>query len=342
MKDWQEHLKFNPISSLLSSNNEAIEYFVRRHLLEEKVRPIDYIWELPEVKKIIKKQRSDGAWESPNRNKYKYPDVNYSLIETWKQFRFLTEKYEMYKTHPGIEKAAEFIFSCQTEDGDIRGMLANQYAMYYTGAIMSLLIKAGYGDDSRVEKGFKWLLDARQDDGGWVATPGIAADISWAQGCDLSTQNVRTIKEWDRSKPFSHLATGMIVRAFAAHKKYRKSSAALAAARLLKSRFFKPESDAYKSKSYKHEDYWLVFQFPYWWNNLVAALDSISMIGISKEDEDIKNALNWLINHQEDNGLWKISYSKIHKNTETKRTKEAQLWITLVICRVLKRLYEKG
>jgi hypothetical protein len=33
-------------------------------------------------------------------------------------------------------------------------MLANQYAPYYTGALMSLLIKAGYIDDPRIDRGF--------------------------------------------------------------------------------------------------------------------------------------------------------------------------------------------
>ena len=46
-------------------------------------------------------------------------------------------------------------------------MLANQYACYYTGAILSLLVKAGYEDDPRIEKGFQWLLSMRQKDMGW-------------------------------------------------------------------------------------------------------------------------------------------------------------------------------
>lgn len=76
------------------------------------------------------------------------------------------EQYGFNREHPQAQKAAEFLFSCQTEAGDIRGMLANQYATYYTGAILSLLIQAGYEDDPRVEKAFQWLLHMRQDDGG--------------------------------------------------------------------------------------------------------------------------------------------------------------------------------
>jgi membrane-anchored protein YejM (alkaline phosphatase superfamily) len=82
------------------------------------------------------------------------------------------------------------------------------------------------------------------------------------------------------------------------------------------------------------------FQYPFWWNNLVSALDSISLIGLSKDDEDVQNALNWLIENQEESGLWRLSYSEIHKAVENQRTREMQLWVSLAICRIFKRLYE--
>ncbi|MFQ5891193.1 MAG: hypothetical protein ACE5HW_00175, partial [Candidatus Methanofastidiosia archaeon] len=119
---------------LLASKNEVLSYFVNRDLLDEKVKPIDYIWKLPEVKKIIKRQQDDGSWRYPGKQKDVYPKHHYALLETWKQFRFLVEKYELTKYHPSVRKAAEFLFSCQTKEGDIRGMIANQYATYYTGA----------------------------------------------------------------------------------------------------------------------------------------------------------------------------------------------------------------
>jgi hypothetical protein len=329
---WQDILNYNPLPPLLSSKNVYIEYFARRDLLGGEKKPINYIWMLDEPQKILKKQLSDGSWKSNNKNKEIYPLINYSLIETWKKFRFLIEKYEFNKTYPAIEKAAEFIFSCQTEEGDIRGFLANQYAMYYTGALMSLLIKAGYQNDSRIEKSLKWLLKMRQDDGGWVATPFQTLKLSGEKIRELTSVSKTPLKEHDKTKPFSHNWTGMILRAFAAHKKYRNSEEAKYAANLLKSRFFK--ADCYSS--YKHPDNWLRFQFPFWWNNLVAAMDALSFFGIPAEDHEIKNAINWFRDHQESNGLWKTSYSKIHKSNEKK---EEQSWISLVICRILKRFY---
>lgn len=329
--NWLNSLKYNPIEPLVGSDNSAIIYFTTRDLLNKREQLINCIWDLPEVKKIIKGQMNDGHWKT----KKKKTDTlqNYQLIETWKQLRFLVEKYEMNKNQQCIEKASGYIFSCQSAEGDIRGFLGNQYAAYYTGAVLGLLIKAGYENDGRVQKGIEWLLSVRQNDGGWIGSPLIT--LSWAEQIKMITKNRETLKQWDKAKPLCLNSTGMIIRAFASHNVYRTTQAAKTAAHLLKRNFFRENN----YQSYKHKDHWLFFQFPYWWNNLVSALDSVSLIFPDKDDADIRNAVNWLTEHQEKNGLWKISYSGIHSNTQTSKTREAQLWITLVICRILKRLF---
>lgn len=332
MDTWREQLTFDPLPYLLSSENEALIYFVRRDLLEESNDSIELIWQLPEVRKILAKQLSDGSW--PRVGEEKHPAINYHLIETWKQFRYLVEQYGFTRDHPQAQKAAEFLLSCQTEDGDIRGMLANQYATYYTGAIMSLLIQAGYDMDPRIEKGFQWLLDMRQADQGW-STPLITHKFDRATMYRLTSQWAEPV-EPDRSKPFSHNATGMVLRAFAVHSQYHKSQEAWMAANLLKSRFFLP--DAYTS--YQAASYWLRFDSPFWWNNLVATLDSISLIGLSKDDQQIQKALIWLRDHQDENGLWRITYAKLPEEIkDTPKGREKQLWVSLAICRVFKRFY---
>lgn len=329
MNDWLKQLKFDPIPTLLSSGNEAIQYFTHRDLLGEQVGSIYELWVLPDAQKILKKQQADGSW--PRSGVQKHSAINYSLIETWRHFRFLVEKYEFTIENPQAEKAAEYLFACQTEEGDIRGFLANQYATYYTGAILGLLIKAGYTNDPRIEKGFDWLLSMRQDDGGWTI-PILTHKFDRATQYRLTSEFAPTV-EPDRTKPFSHNWTGMVLRAFAAHEKYRKSEEARAAANLLKSRFFK--NDHYSS--YKDASYWVRFEYPFWWNNLVAALDSISKIGVSKQDEQIIKALSWLADHQGENGSWKVTYAK-PEGKETSKKKEMRLWVTLAICRVFKRL----
>ena len=223
---WHKQLNFDPLPPLMASENKALQYFARRDLLGEHVGSIHSVWELPEAQRILKKQLTDGAW--PRTGEKKHPAINYHLIETWRQLRYLVEQYGFHREHPQIQKAAEFLFSCQTRQGDFRGMLANQYATYYTGAIMALLILAGYGEDARIERGFQWLLAMRQDDGGWTI-PILTHKLDRATQYRLTSEAAPPL-EPDRSQPFSHNWTGMVLRAFAVHPRWRESEAASAAA----------------------------------------------------------------------------------------------------------------
>ena len=229
MGSWRRQLRFDPVPALLGSEDEALGHFVRRDLCEEDVGPVCRLWRLPGAQRILRKQQPDGSWDRSVSQK-KHEAINYGLIETWKQFRFLVEVHGFNREDSSTARAAEFIFSCQTEDGDIRGMLANQYAAYYTGALLSLLIKAGYEDDPRIENGFRWLLSMRQDDLGWSEAL-ITLDLSRATLYRLTSQVAEPVVP-DRSRPFSHNSTGMVLRAFAAHSRHRRSEAARTAAKL--------------------------------------------------------------------------------------------------------------
>ena len=329
MDEWRAGLEFDPIPPLLASSDEALIYFTRRDLLDEETGSVQQLWGLPGALKILKKQLPDGSWPRPAGAKH--PAINYHLIETWRQYRFLVEEYGFTKEHPDARAAAEFLFSCQTAEGDIRGILANQYATYYTGAIMALLIRAGFADDPRIEKGFRWLLDIRQDDGGWTI-PILTHKLDRATQYRLTSDYADPLQP-DRSRPFSHNWTGMVLRAFAAHPEYRHSASAHEAANLLKTRFFLP--DVYSS--YQDASYWLRFEYPFWWNNLVAAADSLSLIGLKAEDAYMRRAVDWFVDHQLESGLWRVTYAQAD-NKDTPKARKIQWWITLAICRVLKRL----
>lgn len=70
MMEWTEQLRVDPLPCLLSSDNEALRYFVRRDLLDEDVAPIDCLWETPAALKIIRKQRNNGSWRKRYRETY--------------------------------------------------------------------------------------------------------------------------------------------------------------------------------------------------------------------------------------------------------------------------------
>jgi hypothetical protein len=195
---------------------------------------------------------------------------------------------------------------------------------YYHAAIMELLIKAGYEDDARIERGLEWLLSMRQDDGGWIvpmqAIPSKDRTEEMWRGAPIPP---------DRSRSFSHLATGMVLRAFAAHPRYRQREEARIAGERLKTRFFK--SDKYNDR--KAPQYWTKFQYPFWWSNILTSLDSLSLIGFSSDDADIRKGLGWFISNQEENGLWATSYGK-GRNAERMKP-----WVGLAVCRVFKRFH---
>ena len=91
---------------LISSKNEAIIYFARRDLLEEKAEPLEKLWNLPSAINIIKKQQEDGYWRYPAwKTKINEPE-NYNLLETYRQLGFLVEKYGLTRGHHAIKKAA--------------------------------------------------------------------------------------------------------------------------------------------------------------------------------------------------------------------------------------------
>lgn len=330
MRAWAEGLRYEPTKPLLSCAYPVIRYYARRDLLDEGVEPVQTLWDLPEPKKLLRHQREDGAWPVPPKYTEKYPDMNYPLIETFRRLRELVGKYELDRSHPQVMSAVEFVLGCQTDEGDIRGFYVDQYAPHYTGLLAEILTRAGYGEDSRVDKAIRWLIEVRQDDGGWTS-PLLTAKISWAEEMRISSHHAPTLPFQPKS-PASHNLTGMALRGLATHPKYAHSPEAEKAGELLASRFFK--KDAYTS--YEAADNWVRFLYPWWWNNLPMALDSLAHIGFTADHPKAREGLQWLIENQSADGLWENNYKKGTKRYETESAAEGRLWVSLAISRVLK------
>lgn len=316
---WLNDLPYDPIKPLLSSNHPTIIYWTKRDLLDEAVpKPKAILWELPIPQKILRKQQSDGSWKYPSRRAWN--GIDYDQLETYRQLGFLVEMFGLTKEHKSIQKAAEYIFSKQVADGDIRGIYANQYTPNYTAALVELLVKAGYGNDKRITKAYEWLLHYRVDDGGWALA-------LRTQGRNLDAIYDQDQSELDRTKPYSHFVTGVVLRAFAAHETYRHSPEAKQAARLLAERFF--AKDVYTDKNHTYD--WTRFSFPFWQTDILSSLNSISLIDPRLNNAKIEQAKQWLIEHQEPSGLFTGHLLK-------DRYHDLQLWHSLAVCRVLRQL----
>ena len=60
-------------------------------------------------------------------------------------------------------------------------------------------------------------------------------------------------------------------------------------------------------------------------------------LGFKAKHPNVKEALEWFIEHQSDDGLWENSYKRNAKKIDTERAREYRQWVTLAFCRVLKR-----
>jgi hypothetical protein len=134
--------------------------------------------------------------------------------------------------------------------------------------------------------------------------------------------------ELNRKKPFSHMVTGIILRAFSAHSKYRNNEGVKVAGDLLTSRFFKP--DKYADR--KGVEYWIKISFPFWWTDVVSSLDSLSYLGFTTSHPQIKLALETLIDKQSESEMWDLKLLKT-------KDQNLSLWINLAICRIFKRFH---
>ena len=57
---WSGKLRLDPLEPLLASKYEAVRYFTRRDLQDEDVAPVSSLRDLPEPKKLLKRQQEDG------------------------------------------------------------------------------------------------------------------------------------------------------------------------------------------------------------------------------------------------------------------------------------------
>jgi hypothetical protein len=323
MDNWLKQLRFDPLFSLLNTTNEALRYFARRDLCGESPAAIEDVWHLPVVERLLNRQRADGAWKYRGGKARVRSAEDYHQLETFRNVGLLVEKYGLDQRHPALQKAADYLFSRQTPEADFRGIYGSQYTPNYSAAIIELLIKAGYADDARIERGFRWLLSIRQRDGGWTIPLRTVG-----RKFDPTTLNAPPIQP-DPSKPFSHLVTGVVLRAFAAHPVYDAASEARTAGNLLRARFFQP--DKYVDR--RAASFWTAFSYPFWFTDLLSALDSLSLLGFSAADAPIAKALDWFVVRQQNDGVWRLPLLRSGKD------KDGALWVSLAICRVFQRFF---
>nr|MDO8112202.1 hypothetical protein [Candidatus Sigynarchaeota archaeon] len=326
VEPWRSFFKYDPIPALVNIGNLAIQYRVRHDLLGDNAASLQSLWSMPGARRILKKQLDSGEWPDPRKNIHEGSSTNYGMVETYRNLGVLVEMFGFTRDHPGIQNAVEYLFTTQHHDGDFRGIYGNQYSPNYSAGILELIVRAGYSADARIDRAFRWFLDHQQREGGWtlpMQTHGVKSIESEAV---LASANVYPFQ---LDKPFSHMVTGIVLRAFAAHEGYAVHPDAQKAGRMITSRFFR--DDIYSSR--KAASYWTKYMFPFWWTDLISVLDALSKMSFSKDLPSIHKALDYFRNDQQPGGYW------IYSILKNKSAPDLAGWITWALCKVVKRFF---
>jgi len=313
------------IEFLLARGNLPILYWSKKDILNVPVdREIKNLQKFAARLRIMKSQHPNGGWCNKKFEGHPKWEKSYYIIDTLRNI-FQLYNYGCSQEEEGIRKAVDFLYSTQTSEGDFRGAYLNEYSPTYHALILEILCLLGYYDDKRVQNGFRWLMRHKQDGGGWVIPyRTISKEEQKKRYNNKSKLGIKPIVS-DKMQPFSHLVTGMVLRAMAASPNWRKKKEASKVGELLMTRFFK--ADKYEDRHGAH--FWKELTSPFWATDILSCLDSLAQIGFKPDHKGVKPALNWILKKQNSNGYWEFR----SKNYSI----EDHLWITLAILRIMKR-----
>ncbi len=144
----------------------------------------------------------------------------------------------------------------------------------------------------------------------------------------MEAWNDKETIEPDRTKPFSHLVTGIVLRPFSLTPQYRikvKDAGILLADRVF-------TRDTYSDR--RGVEYWTKFTFPYHWTDLLSTIDTLTFLGINNHPK-INEIKKWFERHKQSNGIYKVNVMAGAKY------KDIKYWITLKYSYVLKRMIQQ-
>ena len=311
----------DPIPMLLREGSPALAARIRRELIDDDEAPkADEILSYAEVKAFLKKQGKKGEFAAKPPEKALGPEPFATALSTLRALERCNE-FGLGVEVPEVKAAAEFLLASQDAEGALASLAVGEkktdkpkhVAVHFQGWALGALCKAGLDADPRVDKGFRWLLGSRQADGGWA----------W-----------RGVRTESAARPSSHLVTGMALRAFAASPSRRSSREARRAAELLATRFLQP--DRYPDR--KAARFWEEIVEPRLWTDVTDALDTVTSVGLGKENSGVRTAEAYVRGRQTKDGLWYPGGpDEVPKEPSTKEKEEAR-WLTVRTLVVLRRV----
>jgi len=332
MDEWKNFLKADPAEWLLEKDNPSARYFTLTEIMgladdePDVMRTREAIMKIGPVPKILARQKSGGHWGKPDdfyiRSKYR--GTVWQLI--------VLAELGADASDERVRKACDFVLenSQDRESGGFayvrsgsRGGRHDAVLPCLTGNMVWSLIRLGYLDDARVERGIDWIVKyQRFDDGDGLAMKGWPYDRHvdcWGNHvCHMGVvKTLKALAEVPSNKRTQNVretiekgAEYMLV-----HRIYKRSHNL--------SEVSKPE--------------WLRFGFPNMWNT-----DVLEVIGILTKlgcrDERMRDAIDLVLSKQDSEGRWKLEKTFNGRFlVSIEQRGEPSKWITLNALNVVKQ-----
>jgi len=324
------------IKWLLEDENPSVRYFTLTDILGkpsnnlEVVETKNQIMKKGIVPKILSKQHHDGYWGIPTdfyvRSKYK------GTVWT---FMILAEHAADGKDKH-IKNSCEFIFN-NSQDKTTGGFAyesiksgggaPGKVIPCLTGNMIWSLIRFGYLDDSRVQKGIEWITKYQRFDDGLQYLPD-----------DWPYKSLKACF----SKHSCHMGVVKSLKALAEiPEKQRntdvKKTINKAVEYLLIHHIYKRSHDLSK----KSKPGWLRLGFPLMYQtDILEILDILTRLNV--KDERMQDSIDIVESKQDKQGRWILenTYNGRFITNIEQKGKQSK-WITLKAIRVLKRYYSK-
>jgi hypothetical protein len=334
MGDWKSVLKADPVDWLLEKDNPSVRYFALSQILD-KLPSSSEVQEAKKeimlagvVPKILAKQQDGGYWEAPEKfYTAKYKGTVWQLI-------ILAELGADGKDLH-VQKACEFILanSQDRKSGGFSAWLSvkvggGRYSGVLpclTGNMVWSLVRLGFLDDPRVQRGIDWIVQYQRFDDGAAWPPKIwpyekATSCFGKHSCHMGVvKSLKALAEIPTDKR-SKAVVGTVekgVEYMLKHHIHKRSHNL--------SRVSKPG--------------WLRFGFPLMYQtDVLEILGILTKLGV--KDERMQEAVDLVLSKQDEQGRWMLENTfngRFHVNIEQKVA--SSKWVTLKALSVLKGFY---
>lgn len=337
MSNWKSFLKNDTLEWLLEENNPSIRYFTLIDLFNKKSSSVEAktakarIMSEGPVPKILDNQEPGGYWIDPD---IWYGGVARSKGSVW-SFLILAE-LAADGNDERIKQACEYILDhTQHESGAFfpkRKLITRRQIPIFpllpclTGNMLFSLIRFGYLNDPRVQKGLEWIVKYQRFDDGehWFGSKSKRPWPYYRRSCwgkhSCHRGVVRSLKALS-AIPISKRSTAV------------KNKIKQACEHMLKHHIYKRSHDL--SQVAKTD--WLNLVFPYFDIDFLLILNLILKEGYI--DDRMQDAIDLLKSKQNKNGRWLMERTAGNTQIQFEKQGEESKWITLRALTALKIFY---